>query len=51
LSRGPRGGHVGVISGIDPKGNVILVSGNHNNTVAEAVYPRRRILAYVMPRG
>jgi uncharacterized protein (TIGR02594 family) len=51
MSRGPRGGHVGVVSGIDPKGNVIVVSGNHNNTVAEAVYPRGRILAYVMPRG
>ena len=44
-----RGGHVGVVSGIDPKGNVIVVSGNHNNTVAESVYPRGRILAYVMP--
>lgn len=50
MSRGPRGGHVGVISGIDPKGNVIVVSGNYNHTVAEAVYPRSRILAYVMPR-
>ena len=49
MSRGPRGGHVGVVSGIDPSGNVIVVSGNHNNTVAESVYPRRRILAYVMP--
>ena len=51
MSRGPRGGHVGVVSGIDPSGNVIVVSGNHNNTVAESVYPRRRILAYVMPRA
>jgi len=25
------------------------VSGNHNHTVAEAVYPRGRIAAYVMP--
>lgn len=49
MSRGPRGGHVGVVSGIDPSGNVIVVSGNHNNTVAESVYPRRRILAYVLP--
>jgi uncharacterized protein (TIGR02594 family) len=51
MSRGRGGGHVGVVSGIDPKGNVIVVSGNHNNTVAESVYPRRRILAYVMPRA
>jgi uncharacterized protein (TIGR02594 family) len=51
MSRGRGGGHVGVVSGIDPSGNVIVVSGNHNNTVAESVYPRRRILAYVMPRA
>jgi uncharacterized protein (TIGR02594 family) len=49
MSRGHGGGHVGVVSGIDPSGNVIVVSGNHNNTVAESVYPRGRIIAYVMP--
>jgi len=49
MSRGRNGGHVGVVSGVDPNGNVIVVSGNHNNRVAEAVYPRRRIFAYVMP--
>ncbi len=43
------GGHVGVVSGVDPSGNPIIVSGNHNNTVAEAVYPRSRIAAYVVP--
>jgi uncharacterized protein (TIGR02594 family) len=43
------GGHVGVVSGIDANGNPIIVSGNHNHTVAEAVYPRGRIFAYVMP--
>lgn len=43
------GGHVGVVSGIDPNGNPIVVSGNHNHTVAESVYPRSRISAYVMP--
>jgi uncharacterized protein (TIGR02594 family) len=51
MSRGKNGGHVGVVTGIDPSGNVIVVSGNHNNTVAEAVYPRSRILAYVMPNS
>jgi uncharacterized protein (TIGR02594 family) len=45
------GGHVGVVSGIDASGNPIIVSGNHNHTVAEAVYPRSRIAAYVMPGG
>lgn len=41
--------HVGVVSGVDPNGNPIIVSGNHNRTVAEAVYPRSRITAYVVP--
>lgn len=43
------GGHVGVVSGIDANGNPIIVSGNHNHTVAESVYPRSRIIAYVEP--
>jgi len=43
------GGHVGVVSGIDPNGNPIIISGNHNHTTAEAVYPRTRISAYVVP--
>ena len=42
-------GHVGIVSGVDANGNPIIVSGNHNHTVAEAVYPRSRIAAYVMP--
>jgi len=49
------GGHVGIVTGIDRHGNPILVSGNTPNArgrsvVAERVYPRRRIIAYVMPR-
>jgi len=40
-----------VVSGIDANGNPIIVSGNHNRTVAESVYPRSRISAYVMPGG
>ena len=43
------GGHVGVVSGIDKRGNPIIVSGNHGHRVAESVYPRGRIYAYVMP--
>jgi len=31
--------HVGVVSGIDPNGNPVLVSGNHNRTVAEGGVP------------
>jgi len=49
---GRRGGsHVGVVSGIDANGNPIIVSGNHNRTVAESVYPASRIHAYVLPGG
>jgi uncharacterized protein (TIGR02594 family) len=45
------GGHVGVVTGVDANGNPIIVSGNHNHTVAESVYPRGRIAAYVVPNG
>jgi uncharacterized protein (TIGR02594 family) len=45
------GGHVGVVSGIDASGNPIVVSGNNGNRVREAVLPRGRIYAYVMPTG
>ncbi len=49
MSRGEVGGHVGVVTGIDPSGDPIIISGNHNNTVAESVYSRGRIFAYVVP--
>lgn len=49
LSRGRRGGHVGVVSGFDARGNPIIVSGNHNRRVGEAVYPKGRVIAYVEP--
>jgi len=45
------GGHVGVVSGVDANGNPIVVSGNHGHRVAEAVYPRSRVYAYVMPQS
>lgn len=43
------GGHVGVVSGIKANGDVVVISGNHGNRVAESVYPRRRIIASVIP--
>ena len=49
LTRGRRGGHVGVVSGIDRNGDPIIISGNHNRTVGEGIYPRARVIAYVMP--
>ncbi len=49
MSRGKRGGHVGIVSGIDASGNPIIISGNYNRRVAEAKYSRNRVYAYVMP--
>jgi uncharacterized protein (TIGR02594 family) len=49
MGRRGGGGHVGVVSGIDARGNVILVSGNNGNRVREAPVSRGRIYAYVMP--
>jgi len=49
LTRGKKGGHVGVVSGVDGQGNPIIISGNHNKRVGEATYPRTRVIAYVMP--
>lgn len=49
MSRGRRGGHVGIVSGIDASGNPIVISGNHGHRVAEATYSRGRVYAYVMP--
>lgn len=43
------GGHVGVVSGFDRRGNPIVISGNHGRRVAESVYSRSRIYAYVAP--
>jgi hypothetical protein len=45
LSRGARGGHVGIVQGYagdDP----IILSGNHNNAVGVGVYSRARVIAY-----
>jgi uncharacterized protein (TIGR02594 family) len=49
MSRGKRGGHVGIVSGIDSAGNPIIISGNHGGRVGESAYPRGRIYSYVMP--
>lgn len=49
MTRGKNGGHVGVVSGIDAKGNPIVVSGNYGRKVAEASIPHTRIYAYVLP--
>jgi uncharacterized protein (TIGR02594 family) len=43
------GGHVGIVTGLDKQGNPIIISGNYQKRVAEAVYPRGRVYAYVIP--
>lgn len=55
LTRGRSGvnGHVGIVSGLDSRGNPIIISGNSGGSngrrVAESVYPRARVIAYVLP--
>jgi uncharacterized protein (TIGR02594 family) len=49
MNRGKSGGHVGVVSGFDKDGDPIVISGNYSRRVAEAVYARSRIIAYVSP--
>lgn len=49
LTRGKRGGHVGVVTAVDPHGNPVIISGNHNKRVGEGLYPRSRVIAYVVP--
>jgi uncharacterized protein (TIGR02594 family) len=49
LTRGKKGGHVGIVTGIDASGNPIIISGNHGRRVGEATYSRSRVIAYVMP--
>ena len=47
--KGPNSGHVGVVRGTDGQGNPIVVSGNHGPVVTQSVYPKEKVLAYVMP--
>jgi uncharacterized protein (TIGR02594 family) len=49
MNRGKGGGHVGVVSGFDKDGDPVIISGNYSRRVAEAVYARGRIIAYVSP--
>ena len=49
LQRGANNGHVGIVRGTDGAGNVIVISGNHGNKVSESLYPKSRVLGYVIP--
>jgi uncharacterized protein (TIGR02594 family) len=44
------GGHVGVVSAVADNGDPVIISGNHGHRVREAVYPKGRVYAYVLPR-
>lgn len=52
LSRGRSrsAGHTGIVSGVTPDGDPVVISGNHGGKVAEAVYPKSRVVAFVDPR-
>jgi uncharacterized protein (TIGR02594 family) len=49
LSRGPNNGHVGIVRDTDGAGNIIVISGNHDNKVWERPYPKSGVLGYVIP--
>lgn len=46
LTRGSRGGHVGIVAGFDKNQNPIVISGNHGHVVGKGVYPKSRVIAY-----
>jgi uncharacterized protein (TIGR02594 family) len=49
LARGKNGGHVGIVRGTDGADKIIVISGNHGNKVWESMYPKNRVLGYVIP--
>lgn len=49
MSRGRRGGHVGVVLANLGGGRVMLRSGNHGHRVADGVYPMSRAIAWRAP--
>jgi uncharacterized protein (TIGR02594 family) len=49
LTRARNGGHVGIVRGTDGAGNILVISGNHGNKVSESMYPKSRVLGYVIP--
>jgi hypothetical protein len=37
------------VTGVDKRGNPIIISGNHGRKVGVGAYPHSRVLAYVKP--
>ncbi len=50
LKRG-NGGHIGILARFDRRGNPVIISGNHGHRVAEGVYSKSRVIAYVSASG
>lgn len=46
LTRGKRGGHVGIVREYDQYGNPVILSGNHNGGVGLGTYAKSRVIAY-----
>jgi uncharacterized protein (TIGR02594 family) len=51
LSRVDGGGHVGFVVGRTANGGLVVLSGNQDNKVGIAVFPRHRVLGYRWPAG
>lgn len=45
------GGHVGLVVGQDPGGNLLVLGGNQGDAVNVRTFPRARALAYRWPPG
>lgn len=42
-------GHIGIVAGKDQHGNLMIISGNHNNAVTCSPYTTERLLGYRWP--
>lgn len=43
------GGHVGLVTGVDQRGRLLVLGGNQGNAVSEAPFERERVLGYRWP--
>ena len=46
VTRRKGGHHVGIVQGYDPRGNPILISGNHGRRVGIGTYSKTAVIAY-----
>lgn len=44
-------GHVGIVTGRDKRGNLMVLGGNQGNGVSKAAFGRDRVLSYRWPSG